>query len=67
MLAVREATPEIFTQFSNIDTLVNTACPRISLDDASRYPKPVISVDETLVALGKMTWEELCKKGWFES
>jgi len=67
LLAVREATPEVLMQFPSIDAFVNTACPRISLDDSSRFFKPVILPNETSVTLGKMTWEELCKRGWFES
>ena len=67
LLAVREETPEIIMQFPSIDAFINTACPRISLDDASRFSKPVILPNETLVVLRRMTWEELCKRGWFES
>jgi len=67
LFAVREVTPEIMMEFPAIDAFVNTACPRISLDDASRFRKPILTVNEALVAIGKLSWEELCKKGWFES
>jgi 2-(3-amino-3-carboxypropyl)histidine synthase len=44
---------------------VNTACPRISLDDASRFNKPVLTTNEASVVVGELSWEELCKEGLF--
>ena len=67
LLALKEVTPEALMQFPTVEAFVNTACPRISLDDAKRFQKPVLTYNETLVLLGEMTWEDLCKKGWFES
>jgi 2-(3-amino-3-carboxypropyl)histidine synthase len=65
LLALREITPEALMQFPTVDAFVNTACPRISLDDASKFIKPVLTVNEAGVLLGEMSWEKLCKKGWF--
>jgi len=65
LLALREVTPEALMQFSHIEAFVNTACPRVSLDDASRFPKPILIFKEMLVMVGEMSWEELCGKGWF--
>jgi 2-(3-amino-3-carboxypropyl)histidine synthase len=65
LFALREMTPEALMQFPTVDTFVNTACPRISLDDASKFLKPVLTLDETSVILGEMSWEKLCKEGWF--
>ncbi len=67
LLAVREETSEVLMQFPHIDAFINTACPRISLDDASRFFKPVILPSEISVVLRRMTWEQLCKEGWFEN
>ncbi len=67
LLALREITPEALMQFPSIDAFVNTACPRISLDDAERFDKPLLTPEEALVALGELKWEELCKKGWLEN
>jgi len=66
LLAIREVTPEALMQFPIIDAYVNTACPRIALDDASKFRKPVLTVSEALVVVGELTWEELLKRGWFE-
>jgi 2-(3-amino-3-carboxypropyl)histidine synthase len=67
LMSVREVTPEALMQFPSIDAFVNTACPRINLDDASKFLKPVLTMNETLVVVGELTWEELCRRGWFES
>lgn len=67
LLALKEISPEALMQFPGIDAFVNTACPRVSLDDASRFLKPVVTFNEALVLLGRMDWEELCRRGWFES
>ena len=65
LLALREVTPEVLMQFPRIEAFVNTACPRVSLDAASRFPKPVLAFEEMLVMVGEVSWEELCGKGWF--
>lgn len=67
LLVLKEISPEALMQFPGIDAFVNTACPRVSLDDASRFLKPVVTFNEALVLLGRMDWEELCRRGWFES
>jgi 2-(3-amino-3-carboxypropyl)histidine synthase len=67
LLAIKDVTPEALMEFPTIEAFVNTACPRISLDDAARFKKPVLTVNETLTAIGKLSWEELCRRGLFES
>ncbi len=67
IFALREITPEALMQFPTIDVFINTACPRLSLDDAERFRKPLLTPNEMLVALGKLRWEKLCREGWFES
>jgi len=62
-----EVTPEMLREFQMIDAYVNTACPRISLDDASTFSKPVLTVNEALVVIGALSWEELCRRGLLES
>jgi 2-(3-amino-3-carboxypropyl)histidine synthase len=67
LLALREITSNALMQFPNIDAFVNTACPRVSLDDTPSFLKPLLSLNEALVMLGEMDWEELCRKSWFEN
>lgn len=65
LLALKEITPEALIQFPSIEAYVNTACPRIALDDSPRFAKPLLTVNEALVIAEEMDWETLCKKGWF--
>jgi len=66
LLALREVTPEALMEFPTLSAYVNTACPRISLDDATKFQKPVLTPSEALVVAGELTWEQLLRKGWFE-
>ena len=40
-----------------LDAYVNTACPRIALDDGASYAKPVLTPPEFLMALGELPLE----------
>ncbi len=66
LFAINEITPEALMNFPAVDVYVNTACLRLSLDDASRYRRPVLTINETYVVIGLMSWERLCKEGLFE-
>jgi 2-(3-amino-3-carboxypropyl)histidine synthase len=65
LLALREVTPSALMQFLDLDAFVNTACPRLSLDDAPNFRNPLLSLNEALVLLGELKWEELLRRGWF--
>ena len=65
LLALREITPNAMIQFPDIDVFINTACPRISFDDAKYFDKPILSINEALVVLGELKWEDLFRKHWF--
>jgi 2-(3-amino-3-carboxypropyl)histidine synthase len=67
LLAVREINPETLLEFPSIDAYVNTACPRISLDASGKFPKPVLTINEFMVASGESSWENMLKKGLFEN
>jgi 2-(3-amino-3-carboxypropyl)histidine synthase len=66
LLALKEITPEALIEFPSIDAFVNTACPRVSLDDAAKFSKAMLTPNEALVVLGQLSWEELCRKGLLE-
>jgi 2-(3-amino-3-carboxypropyl)histidine synthase len=66
LLAIREVTPESLLDFPTIDAYVNTACPRISLDAPGKFAKPLLTVNEFMVASGEASWESMLKKGLFE-
>jgi 2-(3-amino-3-carboxypropyl)histidine synthase len=65
LLALREITPETLMEFPTVEAYVNTACPRISLDDAARFKRPVLTTNESAVIAGELTWEDLCREGLF--
>lgn len=67
LLAINEITPEALMEFPTIDVYVNTACPRIAIDDTARFRRPMLTTNEALVVVGELSWEELCKKGLLES
>jgi 2-(3-amino-3-carboxypropyl)histidine synthase len=67
LFAAGEICEEVLMEFPTVDAYVNTACPRVSLDDAARFKKPVLTVNEALVVVGDLSWEELCRKGLFEN
>jgi len=66
LFAIREIQPDVLIEFPTVDAFVNTACPRIALDDASKFKKPVLTVSEFMVVSGEFTWENLLKRGLFE-
>ncbi len=66
LFTVDEITPEALREFPTIEAYVNTACPRISFDEASRFQKPVLTLNEVSVVVGDLSWEELCRKGLLE-
>jgi 2-(3-amino-3-carboxypropyl)histidine synthase len=56
LLALEHIGPELI-DFYPVDAFVNTACPRIAIDDSVRYAKPLITPFELEVALGEKQWE----------
>ncbi|HXQ94504.1 MAG TPA: diphthamide biosynthesis enzyme Dph2 [Thermoplasmata archaeon] len=41
----------------DVEAYVNTACPRIALDDSDLYPKPILTVPEFRMAIGEVPLE----------
>jgi 2-(3-amino-3-carboxypropyl)histidine synthase len=66
LFAIREVLPEVLMEFPSVDAYVNTACPRISLEAPAKFLKPVLTVNEFMVAVGESSWENLLQKGLFE-
>ncbi|HTY75218.1 MAG TPA: diphthamide biosynthesis enzyme Dph2, partial [Candidatus Nanoarchaeia archaeon] len=67
LFAVKEILPEVLAEFPTVEAYVNTSCPRISLDDASKFAKPVLTAEEFKVVSGESSWENLIKDGLFEN
>ena len=58
LLALREVTPENLYPFRKLDAFVCTACPRVAIDDAPRFPVPMLTAEELRILLGRRSWEE---------
>jgi len=56
LLALEHISPDLIS-FYPVDAYVNTACPRIAIDDSVRYDKPLITPFELEVSLGEKKWE----------
>jgi 2-(3-amino-3-carboxypropyl)histidine synthase len=62
ILITDEVVSEELADFS-FDAYVNTACPRLSIEDQARFGKPLLLPSEVMVMLGKLSWEELVEGG----
>ena len=63
LITMSEFTPDKIMNFYNIDAFIETACPRIAIDDFAKYHKPILTFKESLVALGVKSWDEMLKIG----
>ncbi|HZY94039.1 MAG TPA: diphthamide biosynthesis enzyme Dph2 [Candidatus Bathyarchaeia archaeon] len=63
LLYTDEILPEKLLDFTDIEVFVDTACPRLALDDPERFPKSILTRDEIRVVTGMWTWEELLERG----
>jgi 2-(3-amino-3-carboxypropyl)histidine synthase len=52
ILTMDLVTPEQLINFKT-DVIVNTACPRIAIDDAGRFPAPMLTPPEFEIVLGE--------------
>jgi len=62
-ITMNEISPDKLTNFRGIDAFIELACPRIAIDDFTRYNKPIITFREALVALGEKSWDDIIKEG----
>lgn len=63
LLYADEVVPEKLLDFTDLEAFVDTACPRLALDDPERFPKPILTRDEIMVAVGAWSWEQLLERG----
>ncbi len=49
--------PDVLLPYMDLDAFVVTACPRIAIDDAQMYDKPLITPKELEIVLHKREWE----------
>jgi 2-(3-amino-3-carboxypropyl)histidine synthase len=63
LLYADEIIPEKLLDFKDVEAFVDTACPRLALDDPERFSRPIVSRDEIMVVMGTWTWEQLLERG----
>ena len=63
ILYADEVVPDKLLDFTDIEAFVDTACPRLALDDPERFSKPIVTRDEIMVVIGAWTWEQLLERG----
>ena len=51
-------TPDQLLQFK-VDAFINTACPRLAIDEVGRFPSPMLTPQEFEIVLGEREWENL--------
>lgn len=72
IIAMREVEPRQVSIFRDVDVFIITACPRIAVDDAPSFDKPLILPLECVIGLREDLWEEprklwdLWRKGWLK-
>ena len=54
---MNELSPQNLLSY-RVDVYINTACPRLAMDDYSRYDKPILTPPEAEVALGVREWKD---------
>jgi 2-(3-amino-3-carboxypropyl)histidine synthase len=47
-----------FLQGYRVDAWVNTACPRIAIEDVLQYKEPILTPQEFEIVLGERAWDE---------
>ena len=57
IIAFDDINPQTLPNFK-LDAYVNTACPRIPLDDVEVFDKPILSPPELEIVLGTRKWED---------
>ena len=63
VITMSELTPDKIMNFYHVDVFVELACPRIALDDFAKYPKPILTMLEAMVAIGEKSWDDVLENG----
>lgn len=58
IIMVDDISPDLLTSFRNFEAFVVTACPRIAIDDAHIYKKPLLTPQELQIVLNEREWED---------
>lgn len=64
LISMSEITNDKLINLKDIGAFVELACPRIAIDAASMFDKPLLTAREFSVLCGDITWEDLLEKGF---
>ena len=56
-IIMEEISPQALMSYK-VDAYVNTACPRIAMDDSEKYSHPILTPIELEIVLGKREWDD---------
>lgn len=56
---------QYLANFPWIDAWVDTACPRLAVDDQINFQKPVLTFKEFLYLFNEVTWDQILSTGFF--
>ncbi len=56
LLVSSEVSPKTLENFTNFKAYVNTACPRITIDDAQQFRRTILSIEDVEIMMGKKKW-----------
>lgn len=59
LISMENITQEQLSYFLNIEAFIQTACPRLSIDDIFAFEKPVLNMEQFLILIGKKKFEEV--------
>lgn len=62
VISADEVNEQLIIEYG-LDAYVNTACPRLSIEDQVRFSRPLLLPAEVLVAVGILEWSFLVEKG----
>lgn len=58
IIFMNQITPELLVPYRDLDAYVITACPRIAIDDANLYDKPLLTPEELLIVMDEKKWDD---------
>jgi 2-(3-amino-3-carboxypropyl)histidine synthase len=50
--------PDLLIPYMGLDAFIVTACPRVAIDDANMYKKPLLTPKELEIVLDLKKWED---------
>jgi 2-(3-amino-3-carboxypropyl)histidine synthase len=67
IICLDEINSEKLLNFSEVETFVCTACPRIAIDGLAGVNKPLLTSIETEIMLGEIKWQDAWGSGYFRN